>query len=145
MPKWQRARLDALLLVPPPPPEVGLDVSGGAGKDSRITLSFRPLPFSPLRMRWLALIDEFEWNTRFCDLQLSGPFRYWRHCHQVEAEERDGRQGTRVTDDVQYRLPFGPLDPVLDALCGRAQLARLFRFRQQVLRRLFGVTATKMA
>jgi ligand-binding SRPBCC domain-containing protein len=145
MPKWQRARIDALSLVPPPAPGVGLAVSGAAGKNSRITLSFRPLPFSPLRMRWLALIDEFEWNRRFCDLQLTGPFRYWRHCHAVQAEERDGRQGTLVTDDVEYKLPVGPLDPAVNDLGGRAQLATLFRFRQQELRKLFGVSATKLA
>jgi ligand-binding SRPBCC domain-containing protein len=145
MPKWQRTRIDALSLVPPPTSVVGLAVSGAAGKSSRITLSFRPLPFSPLRIRWLALIDEFEWNRRFCDLQLSGPFAYWRHCHEVQAEERHGRQGTLVTDDVQYRLPLGPLDPAVNALGGRAQLTMLFRFRQQELRKFFGVKATKVA
>ncbi|MGI8770355.1 MAG: SRPBCC family protein [Acidobacteriaceae bacterium] len=145
MPHWQRARLDALALVPPPPPAGGSSISGAAGKGSRITLGFRPLPFSPMRMHWLALIDEFEWNSRFCDLQLTGPFDYWRHCHQVEAEERDGWQGTLVTDDVQYRFPLGPLDPVVNALGGRAQLALLFRFRQQQLRKLFGLTPTHMA
>ncbi len=138
MPHWQRPRLDALALVPPPAPAVGMAVSGAAGKGSRITLSFRLIPFSPLRMHWLALIDEFEWNRRFCDLQLTGPFHYWRHCHQVQAEERDGRPGTRVTDEVEYRFPLGALDPAANVLGGRAQLALLFRFRQRQLRKIYG-------
>lgn len=142
MPHWQRARIDALALVPPPAPAAGFAISGATGKGSRITLSFKPLPFSPVRVRWLALIDEFEWNRRFCDLQLSGPFRYWRHCHEVQAEERDGRQGTLVTDDVRYRFPLGPLDLAANALGGRVQLALLFRFRQRQVRELFGVTPT---
>jgi ligand-binding SRPBCC domain-containing protein len=140
MPAWQRARIDALTLVPPPSPQTGAAVSGAAGKGSRITLSFRPLPFLPLRMRWLALIDEFDWNRRFCDLQLSGPFGYWLHCHRVDAEERNGTPGTRITDEVHYRLRLGPLDPLANALGARAQLASLFRFRQRRLRELMGIS-----
>jgi hypothetical protein len=37
------------------------------------------------------------------------------------------------------------LDPAVNDLGGRAQLATLFRFRQQELRKLFGVSATKLA
>jgi ligand-binding SRPBCC domain-containing protein len=138
MPAWQRARIVASTLVPPPP-TAGYAVSGAAGEGSHITLSFRPLPFFPIRVRWLARIDEFEWNRGFCDRQLTGPFRYWRHCHEFDAEERNGIPGTRITDEVRYELP---LDSVAHALGAQALLSTLFRFRRVRLRELLLIWVT---
>ncbi len=135
MPHWQDSRIDALTLVPPPPGPNGA-VSGAAGKGSRILLSFRPIPLSPVRLRWLALIDDFAWNDHFCDFEVTGPFSYWRHCHHVRAEERDGISGSLITDEVHYTFPPGMLDPIINALGGRWQIEQIFKFRQKTLPKL---------
>jgi ligand-binding SRPBCC domain-containing protein len=137
MPAWQAGRIDTLELALAGP---GAPASG-AGAGSRLLFSFRPVPLSPIRLRWLALIDECQPDERFCDLQVAGPFSYWRHCHQFLAEQRGTEHGTRITDVVDYAWLPGLLNPVIDALGGRLQLRRIFRFRQQQTLRLLRQSA----
>lgn len=132
MPRWQDARIDSLELQSPE----GGKTPGRAGRGSRILLSFRPLPLSPIRLRWLALIDEYATDHHFCDLQVTGPFSYWRHCHLVSAEPHGDAQGTRVTDVVDYQWRRDPTNRAIDALGGRLQIRWLFHYRQRQLLRL---------
>ena len=44
--------------------------------------------------------------------------------------------GTLVRDHVDYALPFAPVGEVVHPLI-RGQLNRIFRYRQQALRRIF--------
>jgi ligand-binding SRPBCC domain-containing protein len=129
MPDWQRARIDSATYVPPPLPPAPFAGSERitAGTGTRLTITIRPVPFSPVRVRWDAQIEDFRWLEGFCDVQLRGPFRYWRHCHRLQAV--DG--GTLLRDAVEYELPLGPLSPVADAIFVRHQLAATFRFRQR--------------
>ncbi len=137
MPEWQKTRVEhALLVAPPPPPEAipGSPRSVAAGARSQIKLSFRPFPFSPLRLSWLAEIQDFTWNASFSDYQMKGPFTYWKHRHSVQAETGTGAdgqeiQGTRLVDEVSYKAPLGPLGVIADALFLRAQLRATFAFR----------------
>lgn len=132
MPRWRDARIDSLELQSPE----GRKSPGRAGRGSRILLSFRPLPLSPIRLRWLAFIDEYAINHHFCDLQVTGPFSYWRHCHLVSPEPHGDAQGTRVTDVVDYQWRRGSANRAIDALGGRLQIRWLFHYRQRQLVRL---------
>ena len=67
------------------------------------------------------------------DEQLRGPYKLWVHTHRFQ--ETDGM--TTIEDEVQYRLPLWPLGEVAYPLV-RAQLHRIFRYRQEVIRRYFG-------
>ena len=55
-----------------------------------------------------------DWNPpySFVDVQRSGPYKLWHHTHKFEAH---GDQ-TRMTDVVQYSLPFGWLGQIAHAL-----------------------------
>jgi hypothetical protein len=44
-----------------------------AGIGSEITISFRVLPYLPIRGSWTARIIDFEWLRHFRDLQVRGP------------------------------------------------------------------------
>jgi ligand-binding SRPBCC domain-containing protein len=140
MPAWQAARIDSLELQSPggPGPRV-------AGRGSRILLSFRPVPLSPIRLRWLALIDDYVVDHHFCDMQVTGPFGYWRHCHLVKAEAHGDGDGTRVTDVVDYEWPVGRLSGAMDALGGRLQLRLFFRYRQRQFLRLLRKEAVALS
>jgi ligand-binding SRPBCC domain-containing protein len=142
MPAWRDARIDSLELHNPElhgskglHSPSGHGISHVAGRGSRILLSFRPAPLSPIRLRWLALIDDYVIDHHFCDLQVTGPFRYWRHCHLVNAEMHGEVAGTRVTDVVDYEWPGGS---AIDLLGGRLQIRQLFRSRQRKFLRLLG-------
>lgn len=142
MPGWQKARIDQSAIVAPPA-QSGRSAEAqhpietlAAGKGTRMTISFRPVPFSPVRMKWDASIVDFSWNDHFCDEQLSGPFAYWLHCHHVLAEARGGVSGTVVTDEVTYEMKFGLLGELANSLGGELQMRGLFGFRQKQLLKL---------
>ena len=146
MPRWQRARIESSSLVPPPMTRSSLlpsdDIANRlrttlAGSGSTLTISFRPLPMSPVRISWHALIRDFTWNSHFCDEQLHGPFRSWLHCHHVRAERRNGVDGTLVTDRLSYSLPGRFLGDLADALAGARQIQAVFRHRQRCLAQIF--------
>ena len=134
MPPWQDARIDSMELQTP----ASHGVSRVAARGSRILLSFRPLPLSPIRLRWLALVDDYVTDHHFCDLQVTGPFRYWRHCHLVNAEMHGEVAGTRVTDVVDYAWPGGSAGSAIDLLGGRLQIRLVFHYRQRRFLRLLG-------
>jgi ligand-binding SRPBCC domain-containing protein len=133
MPGWQKARIEEASFVPPPPrPDAAQRFPGiAAGAGTRITLSFRPFPFSPIRVPWEAEIVEFEWNDHFCDLQLRGPFAYWRHCHRISALTRDDVAGTLLKDAVEYEMPLGALGELAHSIAVKRQIGKMFDFRQK--------------
>ena len=145
MPSWQRARIEKASIVAPTSlpatsPLTSVFSNIAAGEGSRITLSFRPFPLSPLRLQWQAEIDSFVWNDSFSDLQLRGPFAYWRHTHALTTETRisesgDAIPGTLLRDEVRYRLPFGKLGAMVHPVIAR-QIARTFEYRHRRTREL---------
>jgi ligand-binding SRPBCC domain-containing protein len=136
MPAGLHTRIEQLHIEPPPAQNASEPLSSiAAGAGSRILISFRPVPWLPLRVRWLARITEFAWNSHFCDEQVSGPFATFRHCHRIEAETRESREGTRVTDEIEFTLPLGWLGRLGEGAV-RRQLASSFAFRQKRLEEL---------
>jgi ligand-binding SRPBCC domain-containing protein len=102
----------------------GVEMRRGATLDYRLRL--RGVPF-----RWRTEITAWEPESRFRDEQRRGPYRYWRHSHLFR-EERDG---TIVEDGVDYDVPGGYA--VHQMLVG-PDLIRIFTFRQERLREIFG-------
>jgi ligand-binding SRPBCC domain-containing protein len=135
MPAWQRARVEKHVALSAP--SLPTATSAAAGEGSLITISFRPIPWVPLRLSWDAYITEFRWNDFFCDEQRRGPFHYFRHCHRVRQE----RNGTVVSDDVEYELPLGKLGDLANALAMNRQIRDLFNYRQKMLPRLLARTS----
>ena len=82
-------------------------------------------------MRWRTRITTWEAPHAFVDEQLVGPYAQWVHTHRFT--EVPG--GTRVDDEVRYRLPLGvlgaPAHPIV-----RLQLHRIFSYRQRRVREL---------
>jgi ligand-binding SRPBCC domain-containing protein len=134
MPKWQAARIEEAHFRPPPQrSDAGPRYPGiAAGDGTRLTLSFRPFPYSPVRISWEAAISQFVWNEQFCDTQVHGPFQFWHHCHRVSAAVNPATQqhGTLLRDEVEFELPFEPFSRVALPVV-RRQMGAMFRFRQQ--------------
>jgi ligand-binding SRPBCC domain-containing protein len=129
MPDWQCARIAKSEFIPPPPPPTAFPGSDAikAGNGTRLTITIRPIPFIPIRVPWDALIEDFRWLRGFCDIQLRGPFKLWRHCHTLVPD----LDGTLLRDAVEYEPPFGPLGSLANTLFLRRGLAATFRFRHK--------------
>lgn len=103
-----------------------IEMRPGAVIDYR--LSLLGIPF-----RWRTVIEAFEPESRFVDLQASGPYKLWRHTHTFE----DAPGGTLIRDRVEYELPFGPLGAIARALFVRRQLDHIFDYRRAVIDGMF--------
>jgi ligand-binding SRPBCC domain-containing protein len=93
----------------------------------RYRLRLRGVPVS-----WVARIEEWQPDRRFADLQLRGPYRYWRHEHDFEP---DPSGGTLIRDTVRYALPAGFLGELVHRSLVRRDLERIFDFRERAVAR----------
>lgn len=102
-----------------------------------LEVRYRIRPVLRIPLTWTAGISEVRSPTRFVDVQVRGPYRRWEHTHTFEAVAG----GTLVHDEIVYSLPLGPLGDLVNRLLVRGQLARIFRHRAAVLRRVFAGAA----
>lgn len=121
--KMTPSQLGFTILTPQP-----IEMKKGALIDYKIKLYGLP-------MKWKTVIDEYEPEDRFIDVQLKGPYAVWRHTHTF-VDAKGG--GTDLGDRVVYELPFGPLGRLVHAAFVKRQLAQIFDYRQGVMRELFG-------
>ena len=145
MPARLQTRIEDARIEPPPARPTHPDPSRrfksiAAGKGSEILISFLPIPWVPRRVSWLARITEFAWNSHFSDEQVRGPFRSFHHRHGVNGEMREGVEGTRVSDDIEFALPFGVLGRVA-AIMVRRSLSKSFAYRQKRLPEILAAAA----
>jgi ligand-binding SRPBCC domain-containing protein len=94
------------------------------------TIRLRGLP-----LRWRTQIEDWAPERRFVDVQLRGPYRFWRHEHLFTAVG----SGTEIRDVVDYELPLGPLGEPAHRAFVRAELDRIFDYRAGAVRELFQV------
>ncbi len=88
-----------------------------------------------LPVRWQTRIEVFEPPTRFEDIQLRGPYAYWRHVHTFT---EDTRGGTAVRDEVAFAMPLGPLGTLAYHLFVERTLREIFDYRRDRLVALMG-------
>lgn len=95
---------------------------------SRAVVETRALGLLPVR--WVAEHTAYDPPRMFEDVQVSGPFRSWRHRHYVEPREG----GAALRDEVDYEPPLGALGRALAPLLVGRRLRRLFDYRHEVTR-----------
>jgi ligand-binding SRPBCC domain-containing protein len=113
------------------PPEAGFEageVDGPVYPGQILTHRVRLLP--GVKITWVTEILHVEPGRSFVDGQESGPFRFWRHRHEIL--ESPDRTGTEVRDTVHWALPLDPFSRVARPFVAK-QLASLFAYREKVL------------
>ena len=83
---------------------------------------------------WLTEIKYVKEGVSFMDEQRVGPYKLWLHTHKLE----DVEGGTRMTDDIRYLVPFGPIGLLANILFVGRTLRRIFDYRQVKMEELFG-------
>jgi ligand-binding SRPBCC domain-containing protein len=127
------ARASNLERITPPWLSFSLQTPEPEQMQAGTLISYR-LRLHGLPLRWVSRIEEWEPGRQFVDLQLRGPYRRWHHRHRFESV--DG--GTKVTDQVHYELPLGPLGELGWALFVRRDLTRIFEHRRRAVAELLG-------
>jgi uncharacterized protein len=81
----------------------------------------------PLAIPWKLTHTDYQENSRFCDEQVRGPFRTWRHVHSFIPQNDSS---CIMRDEVFFTLPWGL---TLARFFITRELKRLFSFRHMVL------------
>jgi ligand-binding SRPBCC domain-containing protein len=95
-----------------------------------IAYKIKLLPF--VYTRWVTEITHVHSNY-FVDDQIVGPYALWHHQHHFEVV--DG--GVEMTDEITYAIPFGLLGRMANYLFVERQLKAIFKFRYDVLDKMF--------
>ena len=81
----------------------------------------------PLGISWRLIHREYRENEQFCDEQVRGPFRSWKHYHRFIA---NNERSCCMRDEIHFALPYGI--GLAKPLVIR-ELNRLFRYRHMIL------------
>jgi hypothetical protein len=108
-----------------------------AGTEIHYRLRLHGLP-----IYWRTEIRKWDPPHRFSDVQRSGPYSLWHHTHVFEAHgDGTGLQKTKMIDIVRYRLPLGFVGRIVNAVKVRADVARIFDYRNRRIAELFADSA----
>jgi len=101
-----------------------IEMAVGTRIDYRLTLRGVPI-------RWQSEITAWNPPEYFVDEQIKGPYRAWVHRHEFE----EVRGITQVRDEVRYDHWGGTW---VNRLLVAPDLDKIFRFRRQALKLIFG-------
>ncbi len=85
-----------------------------------------------IAVKWQSEINTWEPPHRFVDEQVKGPYARWHHTHAFEARD----QGTLISDQVDYALPFGWIGSLGNWFVKR-DVQKIFDHRRQIIQELF--------
>ncbi len=86
--------------------------------------------FGVFPLRWVAEHTVYDPPRMFEDIQLSGPFRSWRHKHIVIPHP----DGAILRDEIEFEPPFGNAGAWLSPRFIVPRLRKMFDYRHQVTR-----------
>lgn len=90
-------------------------------------------PVLGIKMYWLTEITHLVEKKYFVDEQRFGPYSFWHHQHFIKEVEG----GVEMIDIVHYKLPFGILGRIANALFVKKQLSEIFNYRYEKLEELY--------
>jgi uncharacterized protein (TIGR01777 family) len=119
------ARAGALQRLNPPWERVQILAQEALALGTGVTLG---LQMGPLRLRWVARHTQFSPPHYFQDIQVQGPFRFWKHHHHLETTT----EGSQLRDVVDYQIPFAPLSHPFAKPFIEQKLTRMFAYRHRI-------------
>lgn len=125
------------------PPDMGfvIKTEPAATMYPGMIIAYTVRPMFGIPVNWVTEITHVREREFFVDDQRSGPYAMWHHEHHFKPVEG----GVEMTDIVSYRLPFGPLGDIVNALVVRARVRGIFEYREKVLLDRFGKVTLAVA
>lgn len=87
--------------------------------------------FGLFTSRWVAEHTAYDPPHSFKDIQISGPFKSWRHRHVVEPHA----DGAILRDEIEYEPPFSIFGSIAAPLLIEPKLKKMFDYRHEVTRK----------
>ncbi|CAN5394263.1 hypothetical protein BH10ACI2_BH10ACI2_10780 [soil metagenome] len=87
--------------------------------------------FGLITIRWVAEHTAYDPPRMFEDVQISGPFKSWRHRHIVEPHAA----GAILRDEIEYEPPFSIFGQIAAPLLIVPKLEKMFAYRHEVTRK----------
>lgn len=84
--------------------------------------------FGIFTWKWVAEHTAYDPPHLFEDVQISGPFRRWRHRHVIEPHAN----GSMLRDEVEYEMPIPLFGPLAAPISVTPRLEKLFDYRHKV-------------
>ncbi|TVZ55160.1 ligand-binding SRPBCC domain-containing protein [Lutibacter sp. Hel_I_33_5] len=118
------------------PKSMGFNITSKVDKKAYqgqiITYKVSPVPF--IKTNWVTEITQVKENDFFIDEQRFGPYKMWHHEHWFE-ELANGN--TFMKDKISYKIPFGFLGHIAQAIFIKKQLKSIFEYRYITLEKMF--------
>ncbi len=87
--------------------------------------------FGLITTRWVAEHTAYDSPRMFEDVQISGPFKSWRHRHIVEPHT----EGAILRDEIEYEPPFWIFGAIAAPFAVVPKLEKMFDYRHDVTRK----------
>ncbi len=87
--------------------------------------------FGVFPAKWIAEHTKYEPPKMFEDIQISGPFKSWRHDHIIKPHA----DGAILRDEVYYEPPFWIFGAFAAPFAIVPKLEKMFAFRHEVTRK----------
>jgi hypothetical protein len=86
--------------------------------------------FGFFKVKWVAEHTRYEPPRMFEDVQISGPFKAWRHRHIVLPHEA----GAIMRDEIEYEPPGSVFGKAVAPVIVVSKLEKMFAYRHEVTR-----------
>lgn len=82
-------------------------------------------------VKWVARHTRYEPPRMFEDVQMSGPFKSWRHRHIVLPHA----SGALLRDEIEYEVPLSFVGKSIAPVFIESKLEKMFAYRHEVTRK----------
>ncbi len=86
-------------------------------------------------IRWRSEITEWDPPHKFTDVQIKGPYRFWKHEHFFTAESNR----TKMIDRVEYAISGWLFAPLVHFLFVKRDLKKIFKYRERRFLEIFSL------
>jgi len=100
-------------------------------------VQYKVSPFLGIKMNWVTEITHIEDRSYFIDEQRFGPYALWHHQHHF-VEHSDG---IMMKDLLHYKIPYGPIGSLANALFVNNQIEEIFAYREKAVEKMFNFEA----
>jgi len=112
--------------------EIVSDIANTAMYEGML-IQYKVSPLLNIKMNWVTEITHIRDKQYFIDEQRFGPYALWHHQHHFK--QTDG--GILMTDILHYKVPFGIIGTIADAVFVDNKIEEIFNHRVKAVEKIF--------